>query len=218
MTACWNSPSDFFLSKSSWLSYLFCPYEFYLRYIKGVEIELPAATWYGLAYHDIMDRVIDIIRYEYDTTGYEVLDEWIFNTHLWESNSPEPIKTYTEIKIDDYVNKLIGKIDRIDIYKDGTLRILEYKTNTKYKFPKNELLFYYILYFGDTEVRDNVVLACYNPRHNIYETMKPTKKLLNNVWKSINTVKNKISEGDFNPNTYRCKHCVYSGVCDYGMP
>lgn len=212
----WSSPDNIFLSKSSWITYKICPYQFYLHYIEGIDVETPRATWYGTAYHDIVERTIDIIRYEYGETGYPVLDEWVYNTHLWESNSPLPSKTYVEIPVDDYANKLIGVIDRVDYYPDGTIRILEYKTNTKYRFPREDLLFYYILYFGDTVVRDNVILACFNPRHNIYQTYKPNQKSLNTVWKSINKVRQRIAEGDFAPNYYMCKYCLYKGVCEYG--
>ncbi len=130
--------------------------------------------------------------------------EYPFRTHLKLDEGPKGEKPwYIDVK---------GRVDRLDIERDGTLSIFDYKTG---KAPDSKITLQAPLYAMclTQEFRSKTAHASYlslRDKKNVRrEDYTKTAKKLREVYQGI-------SEGDFRPRPYHdhlCNNCGYVGIC-----
>lgn len=166
-------------------SYDFCPMQYKLQYIDGLESRETQAMLMGTRLHEFFDRFFDyymecdnwytLIPLEFNDLEYEMACNFIsYEKERYKLNEPfEPI--FKEIYIE--TPKYKGTVDRVDDLGNKNVRIVEYKTGTYVDYPKlrQELLFYKRMFELGYPDYTATELRVYYPYHNMVKNLDITK-------------------------------------------
>ncbi len=155
--------NDFILSKTGFIAYLECPFQFYLQkelqhhkgsggnidhsgYESFLQRGLEKHKWLECFYQEYGTKIRNDVYPRLDQSDEDAFWKQQFIDFEIKRYVSEP-KFWEPVAVEYYLNDGVfcGKIDRIDRISDlGHCRIVEYKSSPK-EFDKEELLFYAVL-------------------------------------------------------------------------
>jgi len=204
---------DKYIRKSMLMDYWYCPRRFRYRWIDRIERETSYMAHFGTMFHEAAAQYA--ISGIVPETEYDFLNEWLSRLVVFDEVYSTNTKIYAveqEYISDDL--KIKGTIDRIDVFDNGTYRIVEYKTGAGANLDmlRRELHFYYLLFTSAERDKEVSLLCVFNPRKELYIEFTPTKRMVNSVKKKLNQLR---SDTKFKMkwNEYACPNCSYFDLC-----
>jgi len=232
------------LSASAVQSYERCPLQFKLEREWRIPGEVPAAMQYGATVHRVLRAYYDSVRFNrplaeadliamfkddlaaahlqdryqhelYERQGIDQLKD--FFAACQRSAPPQVLHTEEgfEIKVGDCT--VVGRIDRVDRMKDGTVTITDYKTGKPQSQEDADESLQLSIYalaaqqkWGYTVDR----LTFYNLQENTSVATRRDAVKLDEVRHKVETVAAKIAEGKFAAKLgFYCAWCAYANIC-----
>ncbi len=238
-----------YLSHSQLETFETCPLQYKYRYILSIPVPSSSALTFGDVMHRTMKRfyeeikkgssgTLDLLRSSFhdawSSVGYgnkkyeekmknhgEVLLEQFFKNGFDPKVIPDSMEEAFKIRITPTLS-LGGRIDRIDIRKDGKFEIIDYKTGTT---PKNRdvgtdrQLTVYALAATDPGLYGkspgDVIVSFYYFEDSQKVSAVRTREQLETVKKEIAAKADEMSKSDFSPTPGKiCDFCQYRLICE----
>jgi DNA helicase II / ATP-dependent DNA helicase PcrA len=226
-----------------------CPQQYCFRYIKKIPTSPSGALIFGDSIHKTMQvfyqsvkngekpEIKDLIKMlsdNWSSAGYsskkhelemkrkgeEILTAY-FEKSYDPKNIPQDLEQKFTVKIDPNL-KVGGKIDRVDLLKNGTMEIIDYKTGkvpAADKIDKSLQMTVYALAASDPGIYDkdlkNVVMSFYFFESQEKISTTRTKKQLELAKKELIGKKEEIEKSNFEPKPGNlCDFCEYRLLCE----
>lgn len=235
-------------------TYLLCPRKFYYTYIDrqertrpplsqnqilGNNVHLACKEFYRLRAEDrTREHLHNLFRRlwknngaaqffssreeerEAGLSGLHMLDA--FFTHFAETK-PYLMEKYLENAFETYV--LFGRVDRVDLEKDGSLTIIDYKTNPFYENEGRERerktlqLKIYAVLLNSAE-RPVLRGTYFHMMENVFDDVEFTHKSIAYIKKSLDDIIDDIRADKLFSPTFgtHCKYCHFKGACENALP
>lgn len=232
------------LSASAVETYETCPLQFKFEREWRLSREVSAAMQYGAAIHRVLRTYYDAIRLQRPKSDEELLqlfsedpgvagiaDEYQRGLYLKQgleqlreflaaarsSSPPEVLHTEEWFDVQVAGTKVAGRIDRIDRFADGSVKIVDYKTGkAKTQEEADESLQLSIYAMAAREKWGYRVsdLVFHNLDGNVPVSSKRTDFHIEDARKRILEVAAHIAEGNFKPKPgFQCNFCAFSSLC-----
>lgn len=224
------------LSYSKVKSFDTCPRQYYFSTVKKVPFVqnkwMKAGNDVHKIYEDasISDNYELYIKSHDDYDKYKVMmDNYIKYMQHIEKQGESTKPKITELKFHDKDYDFALIIDRIDVKKDGTSLLSDYKTDGKVDYNKhmNQVLLY--AYFFEKEYGKSIdYVGVYFAKHHkkLNRPVKVTKELIDGAMKWFTDIKKEIElkiglpEEAYEAKTQKlCEYCSHaqSGICKPGL-
>ncbi len=217
-------------SPSSITRYLDCPYNFYLRYIRGIKIEAGEAANFGKAIHKVnemfwsehrlqpdhslaMQETINKywdnnISEEYEIASHECIENFLTSI----KEIPQITPLHTEFKAENKINNTVAIIDVV--YPD---KIRDYKTSKHFTVsPKLPNLIQAVMCAENLKQSLGLEIKKVEfqyLRFNKYQVVDITEELNCNINKIIEETKLNVANDIFPKITKSCFFCDYVLIC-----
>ena len=244
-----------YLSYSQMATFKICPLQYKYRYLLRIPVPPSAAASFGDTIHQTMrdfyqkaiagqnpdkEDLLKTLEENWNPLGYtskahekrmilegrKILQEF-FEKSYDPKKLPKALEQIFSVKVSPDL-KIGGKIDRIDVGKDG-VEIIDYKTgsaSSKKDVGKDLQLIIYALVVADgtleymgvldqTPSPEKIKVSFYFFDHQEKISTAKTKKELEEAKKQILELAKKISESDFAPTPGKmCDFCDYKLICE----
>ena len=224
------------LSYSKVKSFDTCPRQYYFSSVKKVPFVSNKWMKAGNDVHKIYELASLSDDYEQYITTHEdyekykvMMDNYIRYMKYIESQGESPKPKVAELKFHDKDFDFALIIDRIDVKKDGTVLLSDYKTDSKVDYDKhmNQVLLY--SYFFEKKYGKPIdYVGVYFCKHHkkLNRPVKVTKELVDGAMKWFLGIKKKIEALEGQPEeayeaktSKLCEYCSHQqqGFCKPGM-
>lgn len=227
-----------YLSYSHISSFEECPMHYKAKYILGLSEPATAMTTLGVAVHNALKSYFsapnqDLIelyrkywkdegflnktqRLELKKEGEKYLREFLAKSP-YAKHSPELLEYEFRSPISSDL-KIGGRIDRVDVWPDGTVEIVDYKTGAKLPeqkdVDKNLQLSFYALAAKDLKMGDKIKLTLIYLKFNQAISTDRTQSDLEKVREQILKIRDEIQNSDFACTGHFCDSCAFKMLCD----
>jgi DNA helicase-2/ATP-dependent DNA helicase PcrA len=232
------------LSASAVDTYERCPLQFKLERDWRMARELPAAMQYGAAMHRVLRTYHDALRLGRPKTDEELIDlfredlaslgiQEQYQHELYEKQGTAQLQDFLvaarsatalqvlhteegfEIRVGNTI--VVGRIDRIDRYADGTVAIVDYKTGRArdQEDADNSLqLSLYAIAAREKWGYDVGSLVFYNLEDNVAVSTRRSESQLREACDRVEAAAQGIAAGNFKPKVdFHCAFCSYRSLC-----
>lgn len=230
------------LSKSSINLYNFCPYAFYLRYIKGKRGEPSRQMERGTEFHDWAEDIYDKVDKESLKEGESSIvkeykkhlpkkakiqskrDVELYKNFIdiedkrWKNTDDKdlffPVKT--EMFLTDKDLMYHGSFDRLDLYDDDEYIVIEYKTGDFKEYKMSDYRFELFGYKHLIEKNldyDVDYMGVVFPDSNHFVVEKFKTRTENAFYDKVKRTRKRILNREFEKKGY-CEYCFMDMHCD----
>lgn len=239
-----------YLSYSQIQTFEICPLHYKLKYILKIPTPQTSAQSFGTSVHatlrDFYQNWINGNKIKIEDAKILLKNNWINEGYLSKKHEQETYKKAQKLIL-EYLKKnfnknnlpialelpfsfmvenikLGGRIDRVDIFENNKIEIIDYKTGqntpTEKELLNNKQLTFYAL--AASEVKDkllnktpeDIILTLYYLEKEMKFTTTRTKNQLENAKKNILEKAEEISKSNFLCNkSIFCKNCEYKMLC-----
>jgi len=223
-----------------------CPENFFIKYVLGLKEPQSPYQILGLAVHRILQELyrngnpglqkyMKIVKQVWNDlefySNFEARNMYVITVRLIENylrntdSSGFSVEfTEKDFRFNYQGIPLAGRFDRIDVFDDGSTRVVDYKTGKTVKMGKGLL--------SDVSKGENFQIPIYrwasgSRYFSIYWLRKDTEKIearidfteeaaaeaLSRAEEHIKNTVDKIGAGVFIPNGKNCRNCYYRRIC-----
>lgn len=222
------------LSKSSIFLYNFCPYAFWLKYVKNVETDVTEQMKRGSRFHDWAENIYEKIDKEklvkgdtsiekeyskYKNENDSVYDNFIeLEKDRWKSfdDKYDFFPVLTEEFLTDEDLYYFGTFDRLDKFDDDKYIVIDYKTGSYKKYKDSEYRFqlygYKHLIEENYDDYDITHMGVYFPDEEKIIVEEFKKITGTYFYKKVKNTREKILNKEFPMDGY-CKYCYMEDEC-----
>lgn len=222
------------LSKSSVSLYNFCPYGFYLKYIKNIDVEVSEQMKRGSRFHNWAEHIYDKIDMKNMINGsadveseyrkYVPEDDDIYDKFIeleenrWEDidDKKDFFPVLTEEFLTDEDLYYFGTFDRLDKFDDDKYIVIDYKTGTYKDYKLSDYRFqlygYKHLIEKNYDDYDITHMGVYFPDEKKILVEEFKKITGTYFYKKVKNTREKILDKEFPMDGY-CKYCYLEDEC-----
>ena len=219
------------LSYSHIASFNECPAHYRAKYILGIPEPATAMTTLGTAVHKALnsDNPLETYRKTWKDVGFldpvqckktKQFGEDLLIKYLSDEKYSKHPSKFTEHQFSIPIAndlKITGRMDRVDVWEDGTVEIIDYKTGkpVEQKDVDNNLqLSFYALASEALNLGQKVKLTLYFLQTGQALSTIRNSAQLDKAREKILKIRDEIQSSDFACTGFYCSSCAYKMLCD----
>lgn len=208
-----------------------CPAHYRAKYILGIPEPATAMTTLGTVVHKALnsDNSLEIYRSSWRDAGFmspqqrketKKLGEELIIKYLSDEKYSKHKPKFTEHQFSIPISKdlkINGRMDRVDVWEDGTVEIIDYKTGKPAEqkdVDKNLQLSFYALAADALNLGPKIKLTLYFLQTGQALSTIRTTKQLDKAREQILKIRDEIQSSDFACTGFFCSSCAYKMLCD----
>ena len=219
------------LSYSHISSFEECPAHYRAKYILGIPEPATAMTTLGTVVHRALnsDDPLETYKKSWKDTGFmsreqkfqvKKLGEDILKKYLDDKKYSTHKPKYTEHQFSIPIAndlKITGRMDRVDVWEDGTVEIIDYKTGKsadQKDVDKNLQLSFYALAAEALNLGPKIKFTLYFLQTGQAISTTRSVEDLDKARAEILKIRDEIQNSDFACTGFFCGSCAYKMLCD----
>lgn len=220
------------LSYSHIASFDECPAHYRAKYILGIPEPATAMTTLGTAVHKALnsDDPLETYKKSWKDSGFlspeqrkktRQLGEDVLKKYLSDEKYFRHKPRFTEHEFSVPVSndlKIVGRMDRVDVWEDGTVEIIDYKTSSKLPeqkdVDKNLQLSFYALAADALNMGTKIKFTLYFLQFGQAISTTRSQEDLEKAREEILKIRDEIQNSDFACNGRFCDTCAFKMLCD----
>ncbi|MBI5358778.1 ATP-dependent helicase [Candidatus Amesbacteria bacterium] len=219
------------LSYSHITSFEECPAHYKAKYILGIPEPATAMTTLGTVVHKALnsDNPLKTYRSSWRDAGFmspqqrketKKLGEELIIKYLTDEKYSKHKPKYTEHQFSIPISndlKITGRMDRVDVWEDGTVEIIDYKTGKQAEqkeVDKNLQLSFYAIAAEALNLGPKIKLTLYFFQTGEAISTFRTPEQLEKARAEILKIRDEIQNSDFSCTGFYCSSCAFKMLCD----
>ncbi len=208
-----------------------CPAHYKAKYILGIPEPATAMTTLGTVVHKALnsDNPLETYRSSWRDAGFmspqqrketKKLGEELIIKYLDDVKYSKHYPKFTEHQFSVPITndlKITGRMDRVDVWEDGTVEIIDYKTGKSVEqkdVDKNLQLSFYALAADALNLGPKIKLTLYFLQTGEAISTTRTPEQLDKARAEIIKIRDEIQSSDFACTGFYCSSCAYKMLCD----